>query len=282
MSKFYQSDLMNFFEDEFFLKTSEIAYCFDVDDALIANIKNGKKDLSKKMIEGAASTAEAIIKMITVNNDLCNVKIKDFLINNQFKVEDMHGFFKDDSENALNLKDTFVSLIKYATPNKVRRKKVFVESISLEDIILSQRGKNLKELWIVLESLIIEEDLIQNFIEIFKDNLKRGVNYTYFLLDTPYNKKGINNIKSIFNTHENQIKDYYLSENSNDENYFIIPKFGYSFHNPNDPKTRQGYVGQWFEGMPKFGGFRMHESRLSMIINELKKIKENAEGNFEK
>jgi len=151
-----------------------------------------------------------------------------------------------------------------------------IDWITLDELVSSQKEKDFKDLWIVLETLNTEEELIIKYYDVFLNNFQnKGVKYTYFLYDLPDNRRREARLKAMFSQYIDQIEVYYLSDNPIDEdNFFLIPFLGYSIYDPDNPEKRQGYVGFWFDDMEEFGGFRINDNWLPNITVRLAEIKE--------
>ena len=156
-----------------------------------------------------------------------------------------------------------------------------VEWVSLEELFFSEPDLNIeKNIWIVLDTLSIELDLINKGVAVSTSNLRKGICYTYFVYDTEDNRRIKSEIEAIFSDYRDQLFFCYVSINPNDSNHFHIPFYGLSFYNPDssNSETRKGYEGNWYYGMQEFGGFRLHDVFVRKFIAKLQPILDEQKG----
>jgi len=139
----------------------------------------------------------------------------------------------------------------------------------------SDPESKIKDIWIVLEDLSEEIRRYGIFLKKFENNLKRGVNYTYFVKDNKLEKA----LRKYCPTYDNNIKLIYLSDDKDNENYFYIPEGGYSIYEPERTKEegRIGHKSSQYDGMNQMQSFRMHDEEIGNIVLRLKDIKQNQE-----
>jgi len=144
--------------------------------------------------------------------------------------------------------------------------------VDQNDLVQSEPEMKLTEIWIVLKDLFLEEVILRDNSSIFSNNLAHGVTYTYFVYKTDDNHASLQTIKTLAGDYSGQVSEVFISSNSTDKNYFYVPKYGYSFYNPDSVKLTADYAYEphMFYGMNQYGGFRMHGDTIKLYLEKLR------------
>jgi transcriptional regulator with XRE-family HTH domain len=274
MSQYFQSDLVHLLEESFGLTQKTIGEAFNINATDVTRVKKGERFFPKKeqddkeTIDKVAEKLYADIKM-KFEDELCVMKLEHFLRSHQFMRSEIETLITGKFQVDLS------RIIRYALTKKKSDIKT-VKWESLADLVLSEPNRVIGDIWVVLDSLSVEDDLMDKFEEVFKENLENGVKYTYFFLDTPLHREEESRLRAFYSDYKDQIEVFFLSPYKGEANYFVVPHFGYSLYDPNsdDKNVRKGYIGYKFHDMHERGGFRLHDKMLLDIVGKLTKIKD--------
>jgi hypothetical protein len=140
----------------------------------------------------------------------------------------------------------------------------YIEYFSYSDMI--KNNYNYSEIWIAWKSLTTEITLSTNHGDIVRKNLENGIKYTYFIPEDASSDEEFGFMRHFGIKSDNpclEIKRVSCK----------IPLHGLTVYEPTNPQKRAGYIGHQFYGMSNVGGFRLPDSEVIALMDELQEKK---------